>query len=34
MRQTGLVEFWREDGFPPMCRPIAGDNGGNDFECD
>ncbi len=26
----GLPEFWREQGFPPQCRPVGDD----DFECD
>jgi TolB-like protein len=30
MRKTGIVDYWREFGFPPLCRPLGGD----DFECD
>ena len=29
MRLMGLPEFWRENGFPPQCRPVGKD----DFEC-
>ena len=34
MRAFGLVDFWRENGFPPMCRPIVTTSGEDDFECD
>jgi TolB-like protein len=30
IREYGILEFWREKGFPPQCRPI----GTEDFECD
>jgi len=30
LRRLGLPEFWRANGFPPMCRPL----GEEDFECD
>ncbi len=30
IRELGLPEFWRENGFPPQCRPVGDD----DFECD
>jgi len=30
IRYSGYYAFWKETGFPPMCRPI----GANDFECD
>jgi len=30
IRKTGILEYWREQGFPPQCRPL-GDDG---FECD
>jgi adenylate cyclase len=30
MRASGVVDYWRAKGFPPMCRPL----GGEDFECD
>ncbi len=30
MTMTGALAYWREKGFPPGCRPLAGD----DFECD
>ncbi len=30
MREIGLPEYWRENGFPPQCRPVGDD----DFECD
>ncbi|HKL50629.1 MAG TPA: hypothetical protein VJ908_05635 [Wenzhouxiangellaceae bacterium] len=30
LRRLGLPEFWRANGFPPMCRPL----GKEDFECD
>jgi TolB-like protein len=29
-RSAGLVDYWREYGWPDMCRPF----GENDFECD
>ena len=30
MNDLGASPYWREKGFPPACRPLAGD----DFECD
>lgn len=30
MLDLGVVDFWRERGWPPACRPASGD----DFECD
>jgi hypothetical protein len=30
VRQSGLVDYWREYGWPDMCRRL----GENDFECD
>mgnify|MGYP003641515300 CR=1 FL=1 len=30
IRETGILAYWQERGFPAICRP-AGDN---DFECD
>jgi hypothetical protein len=30
VRQIGLVDYWREYGWPDMCRRL----GENDFECD
>ncbi|WP_291841759.1 hypothetical protein [Maricaulis sp.] len=30
MRQTGILDHWREHGFPPQCR--AGED--DDFDCD
>jgi hypothetical protein len=30
MREVGLVDYWKEYGWPDMCRPV----GENDFECD
>ena len=30
VRELGLDRHWRENGFPPMCRPVGDD----DFECD
>jgi hypothetical protein len=30
MNKTGAPAYWREKGFPPGCRPLAGDG----FECD
>jgi hypothetical protein len=29
-RSAGLVDYWKEYGWPDMCRPF----GENDFECD
>ena len=29
MREIGLVDDWREYGYPMMCRPV----GTGDFEC-
>ncbi len=34
MRQIGLVEFWRENGFPEFCRPIVATSGEDEIECD
>jgi len=30
MNELGAPAYWRKNGFPPACRPLAGD----DFECD
>lgn len=30
IRESGILEYWREVGFPPQCRPV----GQGDFECD
>jgi tetratricopeptide (TPR) repeat protein len=30
VREIGLHRYWRERGFPPICRPVGDD----DFECD
>ena len=30
LRKIGLVEFWRENGWPDYCKPVSDD----DFECD
>lgn len=30
VRQIGLVDYWKQYGWPDMCRPF----GENDFECD
>jgi len=30
MRKVGLVEYWRERGWPDLCRPVGAD----DFVCD
>jgi len=30
IREMGLLEYWREHGFPSHCRPVGSD----DFECD
>ncbi|MCH7807503.1 MAG: hypothetical protein IH995_10275 [Proteobacteria bacterium] len=30
LRKNGLVEFWRENGWPDYCKPVGDD----DFECD
>lgn len=29
VRQTGVSDYWRREGFPPQCRPIGSD----DFSC-
>jgi tetratricopeptide (TPR) repeat protein len=29
MKQTGVLEYWRQTRFPPQCRPVGDD----DFEC-
>jgi hypothetical protein len=29
-RDVGLVDYWKQYGWPDMCRPF----GENDFECD
>jgi hypothetical protein len=28
-REMGLVDYWREFGWPDLCKPV----GANDFEC-
>ena len=30
LEKTGALDYWREHGFPPACRPL----GEEDFECD
>jgi len=30
MREDGLVRYWREHGWPDLCRPL----GSEDFVCD
>ena len=30
MHKAGLVDYWRERGWPDLCRPM----GANDFVCD
>jgi len=30
MRHYGFYALWKENGFPPMCRPV----GDTDFDCD
>jgi hypothetical protein len=30
MRDAGLVDYWRERGWPDLCRPVGAD----DFVCD
>ena len=30
MRRRGVVAYWRERGWPELCRPVDGD----DFGCD
>jgi hypothetical protein len=30
VRELGLVDYWREYGWPPFCRPLDGD----DFVCE
>ena len=30
MRENGAFDYWRQHGFPPMCRPVGED----DFSCD
>ena len=29
-KESGVLDYWHERGFPPQCRPIGSD----DFECD
>jgi adenylate cyclase len=29
IRESGALDYWREHGYPPQCRPL-----GEDFECD
>ena len=30
LENTGILDYWREHGFPPQCRPVGED----DFACD
>jgi hypothetical protein len=30
VKETGVLRYWRERGFPRHCRPVGED----DFECD
>jgi adenylate cyclase len=30
MRASGALDYWREHGYPPQCRPVGAD----DFECE
>jgi len=34
LNRFGIPAYWREYGYPPMCRPLVGDQGEDDFECD
>ncbi len=35
MSELGLPEFWRENGFPPQCKPLKSKDGGDDdFACE
>ncbi|MDX1626229.1 MAG: hypothetical protein R3323_06925 [Wenzhouxiangellaceae bacterium] len=33
-REFGMLDYWREHGFPDRCRPIAVTDGEDDFECE
>jgi hypothetical protein len=33
IRDLDLHAYWRENGFPPQCRPIVTTSGEDDFEC-
>ena len=30
VRDSGMLDFWRENGWPDLCRPLDAD----DFECE
>ncbi|MFT6662779.1 MAG: hypothetical protein ACJA0K_002792, partial [Maricaulis maris] len=30
IRSSGTLDYWREHGFPDICRPVGAD----DFTCD
>jgi hypothetical protein len=30
LHRSGVVDYWRDHGFPPQCRPV----GEGDFSCD
>lgn len=34
VRDTGMLAYWREHGWPDLCRPIVATSGNDDFECD
>ncbi len=34
LSRFGIPAYWREYGYPPMCRPLDGDQREDDFECD
>jgi hypothetical protein len=34
LRKDGVPDYWRTHEYPPQCRPVAGSNGEDDFECD
>ncbi|OAB58132.1 hypothetical protein AY599_00300 [Leptolyngbya valderiana BDU 20041] len=33
VEESGMLEYWRRNGWPDKCRPIVNDAGEDDFEC-
>lgn len=34
VRDTGMLDYWREHGWPDLCRPVVATSGADDFECE
>jgi TolB-like protein len=34
VRDSGMLDYWREHGWPDLCRPLVTVSGEDDFECE